>query len=226
MRSKFILFLAIIMGSITTFLFYNYMKQYDATAVMSENMVEVVVASQPLKKNERITVDKVEVMNVPETGLHPQVVTSLQEIDGLILNADIEENEVILNHRVQHEEDEQLFVSRKVKDGFRAVSIGVNFVQSVSNLIEPEDYVDVIFSEEVKVNEQTTIRTELLLENVRVLAVGRKLIESTSAENYVEYSAATLELTPQNSVKLINASGRGTIQLILHSRVEEDGEKK
>lgn len=222
MRSKFILLLAIVMGSITTVLFYSYMKQYDATAAITENMVEVVVAAQPLKKNERITMDKVEVTNVPETGLHPQAVTSIEQVDGLIVNADISNGEVILTHRVQREEDEKLFVSRKVKEGLRAVSIGVNFVQSVSNLVEPEDYVDVVFSEVIKVDGENVVNTELILENVRVLAVGRKLIESTSGENYMEYSAATLELTRDDTVRLVNASERGNIQLTLHSRVEEE----
>ncbi len=210
------------MGVITTILFYNYMKQYDATTVVNENMVEVAVATQLLKNNERITLDKVEVMNIPEKGLHPQAVTAVEELEGLIVNADIEQGEVILNHRVQREEDEKLFVSRKVRDGFRAVSIGVNFVQSVSNLVEPEDYVDVVFSEVIKVDDENIVNTELILENVRVLAVGRKLIESTTGESYMEYSAATLELTREGTVKLINASERGNIQLTLHSRVEEE----
>ncbi|OIJ14636.1 Flp pilus assembly protein CpaB [Anaerobacillus arseniciselenatis] len=221
MRSKFILLLAIVMGSITTILFYSYMKQYDATAAITESMVEVVVAAQPLKKNERITTDKVEVTSVPEKGLHPQAITSMEQLDGLIVNADISTGEVVLSHRVQREEDEKLFVSRKVKEGLRAVSVGVNFVQSVSNLVEPEDYVDVVFSEVIKVDGENIVNTELILENVRVLAVGRKLIESTSGENYMEYSAATLELTRDDTVRLVNASERGNIQLTLHSRVEE-----
>lgn len=209
------------MGSITTILFYSYMKQYDATAAITESMVEVVVAAQPLKKNERITTDKVEVTSVPEKGLHPQAITSMEQLDGLIVNADISTGEVVLSHRVQREEDEKLFVSRKVKEGLRAVSVGVNFVQSVSNLVEPEDYVDVVFSEVIKVDGENIVNTELILENVRVLAVGRKLIESTSGENYMEYSAATLELTRDDTVRLVNASERGNIQLTLHSRVEE-----
>ena len=210
------------MGSITTILFYSYMKQYDATAAITESMVEVVVAAQPLKKNERITTDKVEVTSVPEKGLHPQAITSMEQLDGLIVNADISTGEVVLSHRVQREEDEKLFVSRKVKEGLRAVSVGVNFVQSVSNLVEPEDYVDVVFSEVIKVDGENIVNTELILGNVRVLAVGRKLIESTSGENYMEYSAATLELTRDDTVRLVNASERGNIQLTLHSRVEEN----
>lgn len=224
MRSKFILLLAIVMGGITTVLFYSYLKQFDTNAAKNENMAEVVIATQPLQKNERISKNKVEISFIPETALHPQSVTSIDQLDGLIVNADIEEGEIILAHRVQREEEEKLFVSRKIKEGFRAVSVGVNFVQSVSTLVEPEDYVDVIFSEIVKVDGENTVRTQIILENVRVLAVGRKLMESTTEESYMEYSAATLELTAQHTVTLVNASERGNIQLTLHSRVEESVE--
>lgn len=216
-----ILLLAIVMGGITTVLFYSYMKQYDATAAISENMVEVVVAIELLQKNERISTDKVEIRSIPELSLHPQAATSIEQLEGLIVNADIEKDEVILLHRVQREEDENLLVSRKIKEGYRAVSVGVNFVQSVSNLVEPEDYVDVIFSEVIKSDGETVVNTKLIFEKIRILAVGRKLIESTTGEIYMEYSSATLELTAEAAVELVNASERGTIQLSLHSRVEE-----
>lgn len=209
------------MGGITTVLFYSYMKQYDATAAISENMVEVVVAIELLQKNERISTDKVEIRSIPELSLHPQAATSIEQLEGLIVNADIEKDEVILLHRVQREEDENLLVSRKIKEGYRAVSVGVNFVQSVSNLVEPEDYVDVIFSEVIKSDGETVVNTKLIFEKIRILAVGRKLIESTTGEIYMEYSSATLELTAEAAVELVNASERGTIQLSLHSRVEE-----
>lgn len=209
------------MGGITTVLFYSYMKQYDATAAISENMVEVVVAIELLQKNERISTDKIEIRSIPELSLHPQAATSIEQLEGLIVNADIEKDEVILLHRVQREEDENLLVSRKIKEGFRAVSVGVNFVQSVSNLVEPEDYVDVIFSEVIKSDGETIVNTKLIFEKIRILAVGRKLIESTTGEIYMEYSSATLELNAEAAVMLVNASERGTIQLSLHSRVEE-----
>ncbi len=207
------------MGGITTILFFNYLKQFDASVASNEKMVEVVVASKQLKKNERISADKVAVTKIPESARHPLAITKIKEVDGLIVNADIEAGEILLPHRVQQEEDEKLLVSRKVKEGYRAVSIGVNFVQSVSNLIEPEDYVDVVFSEAVKRDGGTSVVTQLILENVRVLAVGRKLIESTTGETYVEYSAATLEVNTKDAVRLINASERGNLHLTLHSRI-------
>lgn len=225
MSAKSILLLAIIMGGITTLLFSNYLKN-TTTTVSTEATVEIIVAAEALKKNERISTDKLAVKTVSEKELHPQTVTSKEELEGLFVNADMETGEAFLSHRVQGEEDEKLLISRKVKDGFRAISLAINYVQSVSTLIVPEDLVDVIFSELIlNEDEDDKIISKIILENVRVLAVGREMVEPTSPENYLEYSTVTFELTPADAMKLANASERGTIHLMLNSRIDEKNDE-
>jgi len=212
------------MGGITTLLFNNYLKN-TATSVSMENTettVEIIVAAEALKKNERISSEKLAVTTIPEESLHPETITSKEELEGLFVNADIEIGEAFLSHRVQREEDEKLFVSRKIKAGFRAISLDVAYVQSVSTLITPEDLVDVIFSglDSIEAEEDNSIN-KILLENVRVLAVGRQIVEPTSTENYAEYNTITFEVTPEDAIKLLNASAQGTIHLMLNSRIDE-----
>jgi len=220
MKSKIVLFLAIVMGLITTYFFYNYMKAYDQAAVVNTNMTEIVVAKQDIKKNQKISQGMVMPAQVPSSGVHPQAVRNPSEVEGMYALADITANEPLLTHRLGNEKEENLFVSRKVQQGYRAVSVGLNFVQSVSNLIEPEDWVDVVFTEPPpKGMDQLQINTVLLLSKARVLAVGRRMLETTPEEPYVEYTSVTLELKPEDAVKLINASEKGNIQLILHTKV-------
>ncbi len=220
MKSKFILVLAIIMGLITTFLFYNYMKSVDATKDINNHLVDVVVAKQIIKKNQAISNDMVMVAQVPELGLAPGAIKNTGDAVGKFATADMTSGEILLSHRVSHERDEKLFVSRKVRDGYRAVSVGTDFVQSVSNLTEPEDWVDVLFSEtQPRTGDYVPIKTELLLEKVRVLAVGRRMIEATPEDTYAEYTSVTLELNQTDALRLVNAKERGRIQLILHSKI-------
>ncbi|WZL72722.1 Flp pilus assembly protein CpaB [Clostridiaceae bacterium 35-E11] len=220
MKSKFILVLAIIMGFITTLLFYNYMKSVDTTKNINNHLKDIVIAKQSIQKNQQISSDMITIAQVPEMGLPPGTIKTLSDATGKFATADIAPKEPLLSHRLSSEKEESIFVSRKVRDGYRAVSVGVNFVQSVSNLIEPEDWVDVIFSEvQPRVGDYTPVRTEIILEKVRVLAVGRKMLESTPEDTYVEYSSVTLELNQSDVIKLVNAKERGNIQLILHSRV-------
>ncbi|MCI3926852.1 Flp pilus assembly protein CpaB [Paenibacillus sp. TRM 82003] len=218
MRTKLVLALAIVMGAVTTVLFYQYMSRFQQETASNEAMIDVVVAAEPIAKNERITASKLTVARVPELGVHPEAIREASLAEGMLASADIVAGEAILSHRLKDEKEEALFVSRKVKEGKRAVSVGVNFVQTVSNLIEPEDYVDVIAS---KPGADDTMITELLFEKVRVLAVGRRMIETEEGELYVEYSAVTLELDRDQTVRVVNADENGNIQLTLHSRVSE-----
>ncbi|MBF8983821.1 Flp pilus assembly protein CpaB [Lutibacter sp. B2] len=220
MKSKFILLLAVLMALITTFLFYNYMETLNKDQVANRNTVNVVVAKVDIKKDQKISKEMVSFIKMPQKSTHPQTVKSFSEVDGFFANSAIAKGEPILKHRLANEAKEKVFVSKKVKNGYRAVSIGVNLVQSVTNLIEPGDYVDIVFSEEQKINhDQTIINTQLLLQNVYVLAVGRRMIESTSEDSHIEYASVTLELNPTDSVALINAHEKGNIHLILHSRI-------
>ncbi len=216
------------MGMITTLLFFVYINQQDkAVDVQTEPLVTAVIAKEKININQVITRDMLSTINVSEKELHPLTVRDVKEIEGTFATANIEKDEVLLNHRFKTEKEEIDIISRKIQDGYRAVSVGVNFVQSVSNLIEPEDYVDVVFNEAVKQGQETVIKTEQIITNARVLAIGRKMVSNEIEESeYVEYSAVTLELSPSDGQVLINASERGTIYLVLNTRLKTKEDEK
>ncbi len=219
MRAKIVFVLAIVMGLVTTYLFIDYMKRFDETAAANETLVEALVAKQPIKKNQRIGAGMVEVVKVPKLGLHAQALTAAADAEGKFAEADLAVGEVILSSRVKSEKDEAALVARKVTEGMRAVAVGVNFVQSVSNLIEPEDRVDVVVSIADKVTNQ--VNTSTVVEQVRVLAVGRRMVESGPEAPYAEYSSVTLEVKPQEVLPIVNADEKGEISLVLHSRIKK-----
>lgn len=222
MKGKLILVLALIMGLITTYYFYEYMKDYKIASADVEETVQVVIAKEKIEKNHLIQKEDLAYKQVPKRAMFDSFVTDIDSVVGKYANAEIAPNEPLLSHRFQAIGDESLIVAKKLQEGYRAVSIGVNFVQSVSNLIEPEDNVDVVVTiiKKLEGQIQPDIKTHIVKENVRVLAVGRRLIESTSKEDYVEYSSVTLELKPEDAVKVIQASQEGTIQLTLHSKLK------
>lgn len=219
MKSKFILLLAIIMGLITTFLFYNYMEKLNQEKLSNVDMVNILVAQKDIQKNQRISRQMVTTSQTLKKNVHPNSVKEFSEIEGLFATANIISGEPILKHRLQKTAEEKTFISRKIKKGYRALSVGVNIVQSVTNFIEPEDLVDVTVSEEIEENGQKFIKTELLLQNVRVLAVGRRMIQSVDQDPYTEYTSVTLELAQNDAVLLVNAQERGNIHFMLHSNL-------
>lgn len=223
MKSKLIMLLAIVMGLITTFLFYNYVSNIKGTPASELETIDTLIANRDILKNELISQDMIEKVQVVDNGLYSEAIRDSAGLIGKYALADIAKGEPFLSHRVLGAQEEELFVSRKIEEGYRGVSIGINHVQSVSNLIEPEDYVDVIYT---KIgNEQLDIETtsKILIERVRVLAVGRRMVETVEGDIVVEYSSATLELKSPETVKIVNAANDNDsiLTLTLHSRIKE-----
>jgi pilus assembly protein CpaB len=208
------------MGIITTFLFFQYMKQTNTEKVTSVETVEVVVAKEKINKNEKITAEKLEIVEVPKKGVHAQAIKTISEVEGKLATAVIEEGEPILTHRLGSQKEEAVYVSRKVREGYRAISIGVNINQSVSNLIEPEDEVDVVATKLIKdATSQNIAVSNILLQKARVLAVGRKMqTPEDTKEPYVEYSSVTIEIKPEDAINLVNATEEGKVHFILYKR--------
>jgi pilus assembly protein CpaB len=234
MRSKTIMLLSLVMGIITTALFFQYMSKYETQETASGASVpmeEILVAKDIINKNEKITAEKLEVVEVPQQSVTWQPLKTVSEAEGKLAGAKIDKGEPILAHRLLSQKDETVYVSRKVREGYRAVAVSVNLPQSVSNLIEAEDRVDVIFSKEDKEAkaDKPKVNTKVLLKNARVLAVGRKLIipeeEKKEGEQPEEYTTVTLELKPDDAFNLINSSEEGNIHFILHTRpaMNDDG---
>ncbi|WP_123043086.1 Flp pilus assembly protein CpaB [Cohnella candidum] len=225
MRSKIILMAALVMGIVTTVLFFNYMKKYDAAAAVNETFVSVVAAKQEIKENTKITGAMLQTIQIPANGVHASTIKDLALAEGKVAASDLAAGEVILANHIKDQQAEAQFVSKKVRDGYRAVSLGVNLVQSVSNLIEPEDYVDLVFTETDP--DTKKVQSSILLENVRVLAIGRRMVQADATTEYVEYATVTLEVKPEDGVTVINSDEKGPVSLMLHSRVvQEDGGSK
>lgn len=220
MKPKMLFILSIVLGLVTTLLFFQYMKQFTRQNTVSVQTVEVVTAKENIAKNEKITSNKLELVQMPVKDVLPETIKNMAEAEGKLANSMIEKGEPILAHRLSTEQDEGVYVSRKVREGYRAVSIGVNINQSVTNLIEPEDQVDVVFSKVAKdAAGQAASQSGILLKSVRVLAVGRQLLTpENTKEPYKEYSSVTLEVKPEDAIKLIDATQEGIINLMLNKR--------
>ena len=226
MKSRNILILAIIMAVITTVLFNKYLKELDEKYKKNDNKISIVVPRVPINKNQKITKEILEFIELETESVHPEAIKTMEEIEGRYALTEMKKGEVLFSDRFLDQFKEEKLVTRKIREGYRAVSIEVNIVESVTNLIEPEDNVDVIFSEEIEQDGlEKKVNTEILLENIRVLAVGKRLNEkedikaTDDKDDKVEYISVTLELKPQDIVKLINADERGSIKLTLRSKI-------
>jgi pilus assembly protein CpaB len=224
-KSRNILIAALIMAVITTVLFRQYLTELDKKYKKAQNKVSIVVPAQDIYKNQKITKEMLQLKELSEDSVHPQAVRKIEDLIGDYALTDLKSGEELFASRFTNEFDESMLVTRKIREGYRAIAIEVNYVESVANMIQPEDYVDVVFSEKTK---DSLIETRTILENIRVLAVGKRIIEEkpvskdTKAEGQkpVEalYNSVTVELKPEDILKIANSDERGNIKFILRSK--------
>lgn len=227
MKTKVILIIALIMAIITTVLFRQYLLNMDQKYKDAQKIISIVVPKEDIKKNQLVTKDMLELKEFSSSSVHPQALKKIEDVDGKYAVTDIKAGEVLLAIRFTSEFTESEAITRKIQGGYRAIAIAVSDVKAVSKLIQPEDHVDVISTVNGK--------TQILLENVRVLAVGKSLTEATASNtvNTVNtsntsstgnntssgYVTITVELNPEDVEKVVNADETGNIRFMLRGQL-------
>ncbi|MFC3041553.1 Flp pilus assembly protein CpaB [Virgibacillus xinjiangensis] len=215
MKPKKVLLLAVLSGLITTILFFSLMSRAGVDTSASEpevEMVSVITAAADVPKDQQITEELLAAKEIPADQAHPEMVQDAGTILEQYTVTDIKQGEILMNHRIQNKAEEKEIVSRKIQEGSRGVSIDVTYVTGVSNLIQPEDYVDVVLTS------ASTGESKVVEEKVRVLAVGGRMTEAKADGTEGEYIAVTLELDQDQTVDLINSKHQGELQLALYSK--------
>jgi pilus assembly protein CpaB len=117
------------------------------------------------------------------------------------------------------------FMSAVLPKGMRAVSVGITVQSSAGGFILPNDRVDVILTRKVNSGTVSGSKSEIVLENVRVLAINQIFRKATEGEEVAlkEGQTATVELTPQQVEIIARLESEGELSLALRSIAETDG---
>lgn len=112
------------------------------------------------------------------------------------------------------------FMAAILPTGLRAVSTEISPETGAGGFILPNDRVDVILSKREKNADRTapgdTVNSEIILSNIRVLAIDQAPREK-DGQNSVVGKTATLELKPEQAEALARARQSGTLSLALRS---------
>jgi pilus assembly protein CpaB len=112
------------------------------------------------------------------------------------------------------------FMAAILPAGMRAISTEISPETGAGGFILPNDRVDVILSKRDKNPDRTSstdvVNSEIILSNVRVLAIDQT-VEEKNGQKVVVGKTATLELKPDQSEDLARARQSGTLTLALRS---------
>jgi pilus assembly protein CpaB len=112
------------------------------------------------------------------------------------------------------------FMAAILPSGMRAISTEISPESGAGGFILPNDRVDVILSKREKSpdrsNTTDSVVSEIILSNVRVLAIDQT-VEEKNGQKVVVGKTATLELKPEQSERLAQARQSGSLSLALRS---------
>jgi pilus assembly protein CpaB len=113
------------------------------------------------------------------------------------------------------------FMAAQLAPGFRAVAIEIDAETAAGGYIQPNDHVDVIVTTRVSARDGGSsgerVNSDIVLEDVRVLALGETTETQTSGEApaTIEAGVAVLELSAEDARTLALADELGNISLAL-----------
>ena len=203
-------------------------QQAQAPQVVEEAKVQIVVAKTAIGMAERLNALNIEWIDWPESSLRDEYVTAannpnaITELAGAVARFEFFPGEPIRQDKLVH--TDQGYLSAVLAKGMRGVSIPVSSASASGGFIVPNDRVDVILTQASQAGQIS----QVILGNVRVLAIGQRLgekgatgapadPENPRAEIFSDSTIATLELDPGQAETLINATSLGRLSLTLRS---------
>jgi pilus assembly protein CpaB len=225
-RSTTIL-IAVVLAAGTGLLLFNYLSTVAHTA-QAAPMRSVVIATHEIPARTVVRPDMVTIADRPEDSVDPDVSTSLGAVVGEMAFIDIPSGSTLSASKIGHLEIGGL--TMRVPVGQRAMSIALDPVKGVADLVQAGDHVDVIAVTQPRGNTDAP-RAVTILRNKVVLAMGTTMevpaaaagsaaadasnTSSSAAQTAIQ--TATLAITPQEARVLALADLNATLRLALRS---------
>lgn len=199
------LLMAIIVG-VSVYLFANNLQQ-QTMAKIEANRSSVVVALQYIPANTEITGEMVTLQELPTEAINPLAARKLDDVIGTIAQFPIEPQEQVFTTRVKKRgEAAEGRLSYILEPGYRAITLGVDELSGVAGNITRGDYVDLIVTMRNAELEEKNDISFLIIENLQVLATGKKINAKADTATTQEYASITLAASPEDAIKIHYAS--------------------
>lgn len=230
MKQKILLVAAVFFGILAFMFTYQQIQKERQKFIDQTEDVVVVGVRHEMAEDQKITKEDIEPMKVRLIRNRPNASEILWENHTRILGSSIgmhvRKGEALCWHHLkQTVPPAREGLTKYVNPGFRAKSIQVDASSSVTGLIRPTNYVDVVGTFRFPATRGDTrldTTTLTLLQRVKVLACGMDMgfarPTGTAARGY---STVTLELTPKEAELLEFASQKGRLSLVLRGYEDE-----
>lgn len=177
----------------------------------------VVIATQDIPLNTTITEEMLTTKEYPAAYAPVSAYENREEIIGLTAIINIRKNDVVRTSDVLGAGETARKLSLNIPKGMRAMSVQVDAVSGIADLIKVGDHVDVVA---VLSNGEQNVAT-VHLQNIEVLALDRVMADDPAADGTSSYDTVTLCVMPEDTEKLALAMCDGTVYLTLRTEGDE-----
>src|SRR5579875_683239 len=182
----------------TGVLTFNYLASVGHANAPAVKKV-VMVAAKPIPSHAVITSDMIARVTRPADAVDPDALLSPSAAIGTVAVNDIPAGSLLTSSKVVRTATQGL--PAKVHPGMRAISISIDRVKGVSNLLQAGDRVDVIAV--IPPRGDQGPKSATIIRGARVLSIGQNIDPTPGAtpepDASASYTTATLELTPKQA---------------------------
>lgn len=207
--------LALVFAGLAAWLTLHYLQKetIKSKAVQPQN---IVVAAVDIPIGSTITEPQLKITSWPKDSIPPGSSGDVKDMVGRVVIRPISNGDAVTEQKLKPKAGApgSGFMTYIVPPGHRAITVAVNEVAGVAGFITPNDRVDVVLTTQ-RPGVQNENISKIILQNVPILATGQ--ITDQKEGKPVVVPTVTLDLTPDDSEKLVLAGSKGTLQLLLRN---------
>jgi len=201
-----------LVGLLAMYIMHSYISAKTKIAVKSAG--QVLVAAADISPGTALTQDLVKTANWPQELIPPKAASSLNQLEGRVVNSPLSAGEPILLTKLAPEGASR-GLAGLLAEGKRALSVRVDDVSGVAGFVHPGDHVDVLV--EMAMPDAKDHFSKTILQNIPVLSAGQTWEQILDQKPSV-VTTVTLVLTNEQAEILNLASNQGRIRLALRNR--------
>lgn len=229
--------IAVLLAAVATFALFSYVRGVEADVAEANEAVQAYVAKDVIAQGttgeDAVSSGLIVSEDIPRRLLAEGAVSSLDQISGRVASADVLPGEQIIAGRFVMPDDLSTELLNIPEDR-QAMSIEVDVPSGVSQFIQRGSRVSLIAElaapsgsspapaeGQPAANPQENVRSQYLLQNLEVLAVGQRLVTTTTGEGEDQVQQTqdrvllTLAVSPEDAEKLTLAIFEGQVYFTL-----------
>lgn len=205
---------ALAFAGLASWMVYDYLQK-EAEKTKAGQGQQIVVAAVDIPLGGNINVTQVKTAGWPKDSIPPGSIADPKAAVGRVAIRSISTGEPVTEAKLMPREGGASagIMTYIIPQGHRAVTVAVNEVAGVAGFLNPHNRVDVVVT--TVPPGSTEPISKIVLQNVPILATGQ-LTEQKEGKPVV-VPTVTLDLTPEDSEKLVLAASKGSLQMLLRN---------